>query len=111
MQEDEHVALNEPSVVVETFNRERRDVGVRACKSVQQHPSGAPMFRIGQRFDEHAAAIEKTCNKLGIDLTNLQTDQPLELALFDFLNARLRRGRHVARRQSAPRRPTLKGGR
>jgi uncharacterized protein (DUF58 family) len=67
--------------------------------------------RYRQRFDEHAAAIAKTCNKLGIDLTSLQTDQPLELALFDFLNARLRRGRHVARRQSAPRRPSAKGGR
>jgi uncharacterized protein (DUF58 family) len=60
--------------------------------------------RYRQRFAEHSAGLAKSCNKLGIDLRDLHTDQPLELALFDFLSARLRRGRQVARRQSAPRR-------
>src|SRR2546423_1925512 len=67
--------------------------------------------RYRQRFAEHAAGLSRTCNKLGIDLMELTTDQPLELALFDFLSTRLRRGRHVARRQAAPRRGATGGGR
>ena len=39
------------------------------------------------------------------------TDRPLELALFDFLSTRLRRGRQVARRQSAASKSNARGGR
>jgi uncharacterized protein (DUF58 family) len=53
------------------------------------------------QFAEHTAAIQTICNNLGIDYYSITTDQPLELALFDFLNARLHRGRHVARRTSS----------
>jgi uncharacterized protein (DUF58 family) len=67
--------------------------------------------RYRERFAEHAAAIARACNKLGITLTDLPTNRPLELALFDFLSARLRGGRLVSRRQSAPRRSSQAGGR
>jgi uncharacterized protein (DUF58 family) len=60
--------------------------------------------RYRQRFAEHAAGLSKACNKLGISLVELRTDQPLELALFDFLSTRLARGRQVARRHSGGRR-------
>src|SRR5437868_7611485 len=59
--------------------------------------------RYRQRFAEHAAGLARACNKLGIDLMDLVTDRPLELALFDFLSTRLRRGRHIARRPAASR--------
>jgi len=59
--------------------------------------------RYKERFAEHAAGLAKSCNKLGIDLMDLVTNKPLELALFDFLATRLRRGRQVARRQAAGR--------
>ncbi|HEV3341500.1 MAG TPA: DUF58 domain-containing protein, partial [Pirellulales bacterium] len=55
-----------------------------------------------ERFGEHAAAIGRACSRLGIDFYRLATDQPLELALFDFLNSRLRRGRQTVRRRSKP---------
>jgi uncharacterized protein (DUF58 family) len=58
-----------------------------------------------ERFAEHAAAIERACGALGIDYQQLSTNRPLELALFDFLNSRLRRGRHSVRRQIAVNRP------
>jgi uncharacterized protein (DUF58 family) len=64
-----------------------------------------------RRFAEHAAAVAATCNRLGIDLVELTSDRPLELALFDFMNSRLRRGRQVSRRQAAARRPSPTGGR
>jgi uncharacterized protein (DUF58 family) len=59
--------------------------------------------RYRQRFAEHAAGLERICNKLGIDLMELPTDRPLELALFDFLATRLRRGRRTGSRTQAPR--------
>ena len=50
-----------------------------------------------RRFDAHSAAAAATCAKLGIALHRLTTDQPLELALFDFLRERMNRGRLVKR--------------
>ena len=47
------------------------------------------------RFAEHERSVSRTCNNLGIDLYRLTTDRPLELALFDLLHARLRRGRKL----------------
>ncbi|MGH7140034.1 MAG: DUF58 domain-containing protein, partial [Pirellulales bacterium] len=54
-----------------------------------------------KRFAEHAGAIDRACHRLGIDHYSLLTDRPLELALFDLLNARLRRGRQSLRRRRA----------
>lgn len=55
--------------------------------------------RYQQRFAEHAGQLKSACSRLGIDLYELPTDRPLDLALFDLLNSRMRRGRQVARRQ------------
>jgi uncharacterized protein (DUF58 family) len=55
-----------------------------------------------RRFADHAAELQRICTDLGIDFAELTTDRPLELALFDLLQARLRRGRRHVRH--APRR-------
>lgn len=57
-----------------------------------------------RRFGEHAAELKKACLDLGVDFGQLTTDQPLELALFDLLHVRDRRGRRLARRTGRPRR-------
>jgi uncharacterized protein (DUF58 family) len=57
-----------------------------------------------RRFDAHAAALKQACLDLGVDFTRLATDQPLEIALFDLLNLRERRGRRIARRAGRARR-------
>ncbi len=49
------------------------------------------------RFEQHAAAIRRACNNLGIDFYQLSTERPVELSLFDFLSARMRRGRKIRR--------------
>jgi len=67
--------------------------------------------RYRKRFAEHAQGLAAICNKLGIDLTEFPSDRPLELALFDFLSTRLRRGRQVSRRQSGGRRVAQGGSR
>ena len=45
------------------------------------------------KLEAHCAALRDMCRKLGIGHHQLTTDQPLELTLFDFLQARLTRGR------------------
>jgi uncharacterized protein (DUF58 family) len=55
-----------------------------------------------KKFEAHAAELKRACDALGADLVNLRTDQPLELALFDFLSARSRRGKFVERQGAAP---------
>lgn len=62
------------------------------------------------KFAAHAKELKRIGNNLGMDYYELTTDQPLDLALFDILNARLRRGRPVARRQGAAS-PSTPGGR
>lgn len=47
------------------------------------------------KLEEHCAALRRICDKLGIAYQRLATDQPLELALFDFLQRRTQRGRTI----------------
>ncbi|HZJ13481.1 MAG TPA: DUF58 domain-containing protein, partial [Chthoniobacteraceae bacterium] len=52
-----------------------------------------------RRLEAHIASIESVCSRLGISFHRLATDQPLELALFDFLKARAARGKTIVRRK------------
>lgn len=52
-----------------------------------------------RRLEEHTSAIRAMCHRLGISYQRLATDQPLELALFDFLKARTERGKTIIRRR------------
>jgi uncharacterized protein (DUF58 family) len=69
---------------------------VESGKDLYVDPSTARAL-YQQNFTKHAAAIEKTCRELGIGMYQLSTSQPLELALFDFLQSRLHSGRVIAR--------------
>ncbi len=50
-----------------------------------------------KKFEAHCAALQATCRKLGVSYHRLATDQPLEIALFEFLQERMRRGRQFRR--------------
>jgi len=51
-----------------------------------------------RRFQEHNARVETICRKLGFAFHRVVTNQPLEMALFDFLKSRGRRGKVIRRR-------------
>jgi uncharacterized protein (DUF58 family) len=51
-----------------------------------------------RRFAAHAAEVERACVDLGVEYSAVTTDRPLELVLFDFLRARMRRGRRPGHR-------------
>jgi uncharacterized protein (DUF58 family) len=50
-----------------------------------------------RKLEAHTAAVRAACQRLGITHRQLTTDQPLELALFDFLRARMQSGKLVRR--------------
>lgn len=52
------------------------------------------------KMKAHGAALRGVCQKLGATHYQLHTDQPLELALFEFLQERIRRGRATTRARS-----------
>jgi uncharacterized protein (DUF58 family) len=53
-----------------------------------------------RKITSHNAGIESVCRRLGASYHRLMTNQPLELALFDFLRSRMQRGK-VIRRNAA----------
>jgi uncharacterized protein (DUF58 family) len=50
-----------------------------------------------KNFRQHAEQIRQVCRELGIDQYDAATTRPLELALFDFLRARLHAGKQGVR--------------
>lgn len=56
-----------------------------------------------KKFNEHRDALRAICQKLGIGYVLLSTAQPMELALFEFLQERMRRGRQFRRAPNAAR--------
>lgn len=57
-----------------------------------------------ERFTAHAKELKSVCVGLGIEFASMTIDRPLELALFDLLQTRLRRGRRPVRRRPSRRR-------
>lgn len=95
-------------IVMQVLDPAERDFTFTDAAMFTDLESGRAMYidpavareRYRERLAAHAAALARTCATLGIDFCPMTTERPLELALFDFLNARLRRGRQVARRES-----------
>jgi uncharacterized protein (DUF58 family) len=50
-----------------------------------------------KKFAEHTEALRAICRKLGVNYHQLSTASPLELALFEFLQERMRKGRQFRR--------------
>jgi uncharacterized protein (DUF58 family) len=50
-----------------------------------------------QKFGAHCEALRVTCRKLGVGYHQQSTAQPLEIALFEFLQQRMKRGRLLRR--------------
>lgn len=96
-------------LVLRVLDRTELDLSIDEPLLMQDLESGRELYidpeatrqQYRERFEEHARQIEESCQNLGIDLFQLVTDQPLELALYDFLQARLRVGRQVIRRSAS----------
>jgi uncharacterized protein (DUF58 family) len=58
---------------------------------------GAVRADYRRRLEDHCTAVRQVCQRLGHTYSRLCTSQPLEFALFDFLRARMQRGKRVKR--------------
>ena len=86
----------DPAEVDFTFERPAMFLDMESGKDLYVDPSAArEQYR--KNFTRHDEAMRQACRDLGIDLYVVNTAQPLELALFDFLQSRLHSGRRVLR--------------
>lgn len=92
------IRVLDPAEVSFTFQDEAMFFDLESGSELYVDPQAA-RAEYQRRFREHAANLSRACSSLGVDLYELTTDQPLDLALFDLINSRIRRGRVVARRR------------
>jgi uncharacterized protein (DUF58 family) len=79
-----------------TFERPALFVDLESSRELYVDPAAARQ-QYKEKFTAHAEQLMQICRDLGIDYYPLPTSQPLELALFDFLQARGRAGRRLFR--------------
>ena len=86
----------DPSEVDFSFDKATMFQDLETGREIYVDPHNAAA-EYKQRFEEHESTIQKMCDQLGIDFFQMRTDQPLETALFNLLQARAQRGQTVKR--------------
>lgn len=86
----------DPAELAFEFTKPAMFVDMESGRDLYVDPASA-RSQYQTNFSRHAKEIEQMCRDLGIDLYQLATSQPLELALFDVLQSRLHAGRHMNR--------------
>jgi uncharacterized protein (DUF58 family) len=77
-----NLGLEEPSLFEDVESGRQLYIDPRAAREAYM-----------KKLHAHCEALRAICRKLGVSYHRVSTDQPLELALFEFLQARMRRGR------------------
>jgi uncharacterized protein (DUF58 family) len=90
--------LLDPAEINFDFNRAALFYDVESERDLYIDPTSAKEEYV-RRSQAHAMSARRTCENLGVGYHQLTTDTPLELALFDFLRARMQRAKKVRRRQ------------
>jgi uncharacterized protein (DUF58 family) len=98
----------DPNELAFNFDRAMLFQDVESGKDLYLEP-GAARSEYQRRLQTHTTGVETICRKLGFTFLRVVTNQPLELALFDFLKSRQRRGK-VIRRKNTSLAPTAAGG-
>ncbi len=86
----------DPAEIDFNFDKAATFVDMETGKDLYIDPVEA-RARYRGNFSKHAADLERLCRELSIGFYQLPTSQPLEMAIFDFLQSRLRSGRQVVR--------------
>ncbi len=82
------------------FDQAARFLDMESGRDLFLDPSLARVEYV-RKLEAHVEAVRGECQKLGISHVLLDTSQPLELALFDFLKARQGRGKLIRRKGAA----------
>lgn len=86
----------DPAEIDFGFDKAANFVDIETGRDLYIDPAAA-RAEYQMKFRQHADELEKMCREMGISFNVLSTDQPLEMALFDFLQSRMRAGRQVQR--------------
>jgi len=82
----------DPSELTFNFTDASMFLDVESGRNLYIDPASARKEYL-RKLEAHCAAARAACQKLGIGYARLATDQPLELALFDFMRERMQRGK------------------
>lgn len=91
----------DPAELALTFREPARFEDLESGRSLMLDP-GAVRTDYLRQLEAHCEGLRQLCQRLGASCTRLATDQPLELALFEFLRARTARGLRVRRATRLP---------
>lgn len=92
------IRVLDPAEVTFQFQQESLFFDLESGRELYVDPE-AVRSSYQERFRVHAKSLARICAGLGIDIYETMTDRPLDLALFDLLNSRMRRGRKFTRRR------------
>ncbi|MDQ3439575.1 MAG: DUF58 domain-containing protein, partial [Planctomycetota bacterium] len=90
------IRLLDPAELAFSFDKAVTFVDLESGRDLYIDPASA-RANYRKNFARHAEDVRTVCRALGIDYYQLDTSQPLELALFDFLQSRLHTGRAATR--------------
>jgi uncharacterized protein (DUF58 family) len=91
----------DPNELAFNFDRATRFQDLESQKDFHLDPD-AVRTEYQHRLQTHTGTVESICRKLGFDFLQVVTNQPLRLALFDFLKSRHHRDRIIRRRVPTP---------
>ncbi|MEO7411712.1 MAG: DUF58 domain-containing protein [Opitutaceae bacterium] len=89
----------DPTELTLQFDQPMLFKDIESDREIYIDPSTARASYV-EKIKAHSAALKAVCQKLGATHYQLMSDQPLELALFEFLQERMRRGRAQTRNRS-----------
>jgi uncharacterized protein (DUF58 family) len=89
----------DPTELTLEFDRAMLFKDIESAREIYIDPAAARAEYV-EKIKAHRAALKAVCQKLGATHYQLTSDQPLELALFEFLQERMRRGRALTRNRS-----------
>ena len=96
------IRVLDPSELTFTFPKPAMFRDVESGRQLYIDPESARESYL-EKFTDHLQIIQRTCSNLGIEFCQVTTDQPLEIVLFDFLSARMKRGSaNISRRAANP---------
>jgi uncharacterized protein (DUF58 family) len=93
----------DPTEIDFRFDKPAMFVDVESGRDLYVDPAAVRQQYL-KKFGEHAEAIAAACRDLGIEYHAFSIERPLELALFDFVRARLHGGRKTAHSRQRTRR-------
>lgn len=92
------IRVLDPAEIDFSFNDPSMFMDVESGRRLYIDPTAAREKYL-EKFQTHAAQAEKACRDLEVEYVLCPTDRPLELALFDILQARMQRRRRSVRNE------------